>query len=241
MSHNPTRKTKPSLPPCREKVGLITEHRSKLTAYLALLTIYIVWGTTFGAIHIGLETIEPGLLACLRYLSVGLILVPWCLMRGEKRPSRSSLKRDMIIGCLLFLFGNAISIWALQYMTTGLAAMITATSPFWMSWLATAVPPREKIEAHAIKGLLIGFLGLLVLLSPQLLHPMKVSAAFWNSFMLMMLVSVSWSVGSIYARKVPAQSSLLMSIGIQNLPPAYFVSEAWMVGKTDSQILFQQL
>lgn len=189
----------------------------ELKPFLALFVVYIVWGTTLGAIHIGVETIHPALLACVRFLTAGLLLLAFCLIRGEKWPAWADVKRHCIVGFLLFFLGHAVTYWAMQHITTGLAGTLTATNPFWMIWLASLMPPREKVHPMALAGVSIGFVGMIILLSPQLFLPVKLSPYFWPSVIAIILMAFFWCLGSIYARKVPVNTSLFMGVALQNV------------------------
>jgi drug/metabolite transporter (DMT)-like permease len=191
---------------------------STFKAYAAIFTVYIVWGTTLGAMRIGVETIPTALLPCLRFTIAGLILLAFCLLRGEKIPNRQEIRTHFIVGALLFSFSNALAAWTVQHMSTGLSGLLVATTPFWMLWLSSRIPPRERIAPQAILGIAIGFLGMFILLLPQLSNIGNTSLLFWASVIVSIVTTFFWSVGSIYARKHPTPtSSLLMSIGLQNL------------------------
>jgi drug/metabolite transporter (DMT)-like permease len=185
--------------------------------YAALLTVYLIWGTTAGVIRLGVDTIPPALLPCLRFTLSGIILMAYCLLKGEVLPSRNDLKTHAIIGMLLFFGGNSIVCWTVQHVATSFSGILVATTPFWMVWLSSMLPPREKIPLLSMLGILIGFIGMLILLSPQLTHLGSTSAIFWWCIGGLMLMSFSWALGSIYARKHATSSSLLMSVGLQNL------------------------
>lgn len=186
-------------------------------AYLALLIVYIVWGTTLAGMHYGIQTIPTALLPCARFLFAGVLLVGWCLLRGEKLPGRKDLQTNFIIGALLFFGGNSLVVYSIRHITTGLSGLLVATSPFFMVWLSATLPPREKVSLPALVGIVIGFIGMGVLLSPQLTHMQNTTWIFWASVILMLVNVFSWSLGSIYARKHQTrQVSLLMSVGLQN-------------------------
>jgi drug/metabolite transporter (DMT)-like permease len=185
--------------------------------YLALLTVYLIWGTTAGCIKLGIDTIPSALLPCLRFTLAGILLVAFCLMRGEHFPSRQDLKTHSIVGLLLFLGGNSIICWTVKYITTGFSGILVATTPLWMVGLSALLPPREKIPFLSLVGLVIGFIGMAVLLSPQLIHINRTSPVFWLCIVGLLIMTFCWSLGSIYSRKFPAKTSLLMSVGLQNL------------------------
>lgn len=185
--------------------------------YLALLTVYLIWGTTAGTIKLGVDTMPPALLPCLRFTLAGLLLVAFCLLKGERFPDWRETKTHFIIGQLLFFGGNSIICWTVKYVSTGFGGILVATTPLWMVWLSSILPPREKIPVLSLVGIVIGFIGMAILLSPQLIHPGHTSAIFWVCIVCLLAMTFSWSLGSIYARKHATTSSLLMSVGLQNL------------------------
>jgi drug/metabolite transporter (DMT)-like permease len=188
-----------------------------IKAYLALIAVYLIWGTTVGSILIGVRTFPPALLPCLRFFIAGILLVSFCLFKGEKLPAKRDLKTNFIIGALLFFGGNSIVCWTVTHMTTGFGSILVATTPLWMTWLSAVLPPREKISKLSMVGIGIGFLGMLILLSPKLTHLGNTSPVFWLCIAGLVVMTFCWSLGSIYARKYPNPCSLLMSVGLQNL------------------------
>ena len=128
----------------------------------------------------------------------------------------------MIGGFLLFL-GNTIPCWALQFVPTGIAASVVATNPFWMLMMAAFIPPRESISFRGLFGLVVGFTGLVILLSPKLMEPFHLSQWFWAGVAGLTVASLCWSFGSIISRKVPAKTSLIMSAALQNIAASAFL------------------
>lgn len=185
--------------------------------YLALLAVYLIWGTTAGVIRIGSDTIPAALLPCMRFLIAGILLIAFCLLKGEHFPRMKELKIHFIIGALLFFGGNALISWTVRYIPTGFSGILVATTPLWMVGLSAVLPPREKFSSLSLLAVLIGFCGMLILLSPQLSHLTHVSSVFWVCILGLFFMTFCWSLGSIYARKHPTQNSLLLSVGVQNL------------------------
>lgn len=185
-------------------------------AYFALLTVYLIWGTTLGAMRIGVESMPWILLPFLRFLGAGALMLLFCLMRGERLPGLRELAVNAVIGLLLFVGGNTVVCWSVQNITTGLGGLMVATAPFWMIWLSAVFPPREQVKPLAMLGIGVGFVGMIVLLSPQLTHWSGTSPLFWLSIFAMLVNTFSWSLGSIYARKQPTKASLLMGVALQN-------------------------
>lgn len=185
--------------------------------YLALLTVYLIWGTTAGTIRLGVDTMPPSLLPCARFLLAGTLLILICLLKSERLPDQATLRTHLITGLLLFFGGNSIICWTLKHVTTSFGGILVATTPFWMLWLSSIFPPREKVPGKSLIGIGIGFVGMVILLSPKLANLTETTPMFWISIFGLLLMTFFWSLGSIYARKNPTSSSLLMSVGFQNL------------------------
>lgn len=185
--------------------------------YLALLAVYVIWGTTTGLIRLGVDSIPSAVLPCVRFLLAGFLLIAFCLLKKEALPSRQDLKVQFIIGFLLFFCGNTIVCWTVKHMTTGFGSILVATTPLWMTLLSAVLPPREKIPGLSLLGILIGFVGMIILLSPQLTHLRDTDSVFWLCMAGLAVMTFCWALGSIYARKHPTSTSLLMSVGLQNL------------------------
>jgi drug/metabolite transporter (DMT)-like permease len=182
---------------------------------LALGLVYLIWGTTMAAMHVGIQTMHPALLTCLRFTLAGILLLIFCALRKEPFPSRQDIQKHFLIGFLLFFAGNSLSSWALQNISTGLGGMVIATTPFWMIGLAAIGPKKEPISKQAFYGIALGFVGLLILFYPNL---GKVSEGpLGVSILCLLIVSFFWSVGSLVAKHTTVKTSVLMGLGLQNI------------------------
>lgn len=195
----------------------MSERLSAWKPYLALLAVYVIWGTTTGAIRLGVDSIPSAVLPCARFLLAGGLLTSFCLLKGDRLPNRKDFKTHAIIAFLLFFAGNSIVCWTVKHMTTGFGSVLVATTPLWMTLLSAILPPRERIPGLSLLGILIGFAGMLILLSPQLTHLNHTTAVFWLCMAGLAVMTFCWALGSIYVRKHATGDSLLMSVGIQNL------------------------
>jgi drug/metabolite transporter (DMT)-like permease len=201
----------------KEKVRLYMPVNSrKMLGVVCLLTVYLIWGTTFGAIRMGVSSCPPFLLICTRFLLAGILTILYCLVTEKQIPSGRDIRRNSLIGLLIFFGGNTAVSWAVQYIPTGLVSTLTATTPVFMNILASAVPPYEPVKMSTWWGLLTGFIGIVFLVLPKLLHPVEISFHFWVSIFAVLGMAFFWACGSIYARVKPAKCSLLMSVGIQS-------------------------
>ncbi|WP_373531807.1 DMT family transporter [Vampirovibrio sp.] len=195
----------------------MSERLSAWKPYMALLAVYVIWGTTTGAIHLGVTSIPSAVLPCSRFLLAGSLLTAFCLFKGQSFPRWADLKTHAIVGFLLFFAGNSIVCWTVKYMSTGFGSVLVATTPLWMTLLSALLPPRERIPGLSLLGIFIGFGGMLILLSPQLTHLRETTDIFWMCMLGLAVMTFCWALGSIYVRKHPTQDSLLMSVGVQNL------------------------
>ena len=113
--------------------------RQRRLAYLAWLTVCIVWGTTYLGIRISLETMPPLLMGGLRWSIAGGLLAGYVLAIGERLPAPSRWGGIMLLGFLMLGLGNGGVVVAEQWVPSGLAAVIVASNPFWMAAIEAAL------------------------------------------------------------------------------------------------------
>lgn len=189
---------------------------------IALLTVYICWSTTYAAIHVGLETLSPEVLACQRFLLSGTVL---CLIGKHKGlyPNKKAFWINVLTGFLLFTVGNGLPPWALQTLPTGLAAALVAFNPFWMIGLSRLFPPVEVITPIIWIGFTVGFAGILTMLIPHWYigtGRIGFSLEILYGCLGLITINLAWCVGSLLARRqgqhIPSGRSYLALIGQQN-------------------------
>src|SRR5215510_14323680 len=105
--------------------------KDKWAIILAFAAVYIVWGSTYLAIWIGLNDLPPFLMSALRFLVAGSILQFWCKFKGEDPADVASIRRNSISGILMLAGGTVSVAWAEQYLSSSLAAIIVTILPFW--------------------------------------------------------------------------------------------------------------
>src|ERR671931_626065 len=142
--------------------------RTTRRAYAAWATVCLVWGTTYLAIRIALETIPPLLMGGVRYVVAGALIIAALKLRGQRMPSASSLPALIVLGTLLLGFGNGGVVWAEQTVPSGLTAVLVAMSPFWMVGIDAMTAHGERITRRRAAGLLIGFCGIVLLVWPEI-------------------------------------------------------------------------
>ncbi len=167
-------------------------------AYVAWTIVCIVWGTTYLAIRIALESIPPLLMAAFRWIAAGAILAVALKFRGEKLPRPSAWPALTVLGILLLGFGNGAVVWAEQTVASGLTAVLVATVPFWMVGVEALTRDGDPITARRLAGLVIGFGGIVLLVWPELRA--GGAAGFVEGLVSTQIACLGWALGSSYAR-----------------------------------------
>jgi drug/metabolite transporter (DMT)-like permease len=198
-------------------------HPSTLLVVVALGTVYVVWGSTYLAIAYVVETLPPFLAAGARFVAAGGLLLAFLLAQDRwrrriagatplARPRLVEWRTALIVGGLLLLGGNGMVMVGEQTIPSGIAAVIIATVPIWMS-VFDALLTRRAPSLLAIGGLAAGLVGVAVLLLPSsgidALDPFGIG--------VLVFATISWAAGSLYNRYGPMPSNQLLGTGMQQL------------------------
>ena len=171
---------------------------SRRALVLAFASVYLAWGSTYLAIRIGIAHLPPTMLGGLRYLLAGAGMLVALAATGRLAPTPArELRAILVMAATMLLAGNGLVMWAEQSVPSGLAALLVATVPLWMAALAALPPSRERLPIAGVVGVGLGFLGVVVLFRPGL----EGAFGIWGVIGLL-AASLSWSVGSLYARRV---------------------------------------
>lgn len=181
----------------------------------AFATIYFVFGSTYLAIRLAIDTLPPFLMAGIRFLIAGGLLYGWARLRGAKRPALSHWKQATVIGTLLLVTGNGAVVFAQQTVPTGVSSLVIALVPVWMvlfDWMSAGRPARPGL---VLTGLFLGLGGVAVLLGPA----MNLQSAGLDPLGSLVLLgaSLSWAAVSISARYFPVPDSLSLAAAMQML------------------------
>jgi drug/metabolite transporter (DMT)-like permease len=187
---------------------------------LALLVVYVVWGSTYLAIAIMIETLPPLLAAGVRFVTAGLLVLGAFTISARLRRSAEPVERPTwrqwraaaIVGTLLLLGGNGLVVLAELSIPSGIAAVMIATTPIWLAVFDSAIS-RRRPSALVIGGLLAGITGVAILVAPvgalDRLDPFGIG--------LLLLAEIAWAAGSIYARHAPLPRSAALGTGMEML------------------------
>lgn len=195
----------------------------------AWAAVCFFWGTTYLGIRVGLETLPPTLFAGLRFLTAGVLL--FTIVRawsGARLPKGKEWFDQAVIGIALLGVGNGLVVWAEQWVASGPAALLVATSPFWVMGLERFLREGERAGGRAVAGLLIGFCGLALLVAPNL-YGAGLSTRYLLGMLALQAACASWSVGSVYAKHHPTGVQPLMGASIQMLVAGVVLTLTGMV------------
>ena len=190
-------------------------HRARWQTLAAFAIIYLVWGSTFLAIRIGVREVSPFLLAAMRFVAAGLVLYGWMLIKGERGPSARQWLSVCLLALLIFVGDYGLLFWAEQRVPSGLAAVMLATIPAFMALAEIVLLRTQRMTVSLALALLIGICGVAALVSRSLhLGGAPIDRA---GAVALICGAVNWSVASALARKLPLPASKVMSSGTQML------------------------
>lgn len=183
-------------------------------ALVAWITVCLVWGTTYLAIRIALESVPVALLAGLRWTAAGLLLAAVLRLSGQRLPPMRTWPALALLGFLMSVMGNGLVVWAEQYVASGLAAVVVAMVPFWSVALEAVLPRGERLSARTLIGLTLGFAGIVVLVWPEL-TTRDAGTGFVLGIVALQLACFGWSLGTSFTKRQTTDLNPLASSAMQ--------------------------
>ncbi len=175
-------------------------------ALIAYLLVCTVWGSTYLAIRIGVQDLPPLLFAGVRFLVAGLLLAALVLATGDTLPRRLRDWRILgVTGLFLLLGGNAVVVWAEQFVESGPASVFVAAMPLWAAFFDAVVPGGGAVFTWRVGvGLALGFLGSTLLAG---VTPGELLSADLRGPIALTLASASWALGTVYSKRHPTRTT----------------------------------
>jgi drug/metabolite transporter (DMT)-like permease len=198
-------------------------------AWIAWTAVCLIWGTTYLAIKVALETIPPFLMGGMRYLIGGSILALWVIARREGLPPVREWARLALLGFLMIALGNGGVVWAEQYLASGLTAVVIATSPFWMVAIDALFPGADRLASRQWGGLFIGFCGIILLMWPELSLGGATGRATVLGILSVQVACAGWAVASAYTRRHSLSRNVLGVAAVQMFFGGLFMTMAGTV------------
>lgn len=187
--------------------------------------VYFLWGATFLAMRYGVEVMHPFVLASLRYMIAGPVLLGVCaLLRVKMWPGGREMGMLALIGVLMLGFGNTAIIWSELYLSSGLTALLVATIPLYAALIEMFLPGEGRLPARGWVGVLIGLAGLAFLVWPGLVSSLH---GDWHQMLasgVALAGSFFWTVASVISRRATIRVHALASAAWQMLFGGIFIT-----------------
>ena len=169
---------------------------------LAFATVYIVWGSTYFFIQIGVREIPPMMFGAFRFLIAGAIMMGWCIFRKEGTGTKSQIKISAITGLMMLLGGTGAVIWAEKWLPSSLVAILISSAPFWFVLLDFPKLKENITSKSILAGLFFGFIGVLMVFWERLEGFFDLSGNILELAGLGILLfgTMSWSGGSLISK-----------------------------------------
>jgi drug/metabolite transporter (DMT)-like permease len=186
----------------------------RLRVALAFATVYVVWGSTYLAIRVGVQTLPPALFAGARFLAAGVLLALYARLAHQALPRAAGEWRTVLVAAVLLLVGaNGLVVWGEQWVPSNQAALLAASVALWLAGFGTLGRNGEPLSARRLAGLVTGFAGVAVLVWPA------GGFAFeqFGGQLAVLGAGLSWAAGSIYVKRAKPSTPPLMSAALQSL------------------------
>lgn len=188
---------------------MTTDARQRLRLVAAFAVVYIVWGSTYFAIRIGVQDIPPFLLGGARNASAGLVLMLVAMASGQLPPWRSpDWATALPVGILMITLANGLTTLSEVWVPSNQAALISVSSALWTAWFGTFGPRGHALSTRSRLGLAIGFAGAVLLLIPG--HGFSLEHLGAQS--LILISTLCWAAGAMYGRaRAPSTPPLMLA------------------------------
>ena len=182
---------------------------------LAFSMIYFVWGSTFLAIRVGVHEVPPFLLAAVRFFTAGLVMYAWLRLKGTPAPVPREWTAASALGALIFVVDYGCLFWAEQRVPSGIAAVVLATIPVFITLMEIIFLRTQRLTVRLSLALIIGLFGVAVLMN----HSFSFAEVPVNraGAIALLVASATWSIATVYTRRLPLPASKPMSAATQML------------------------
>jgi drug/metabolite transporter (DMT)-like permease len=199
--------------------GAALDTRTRIQSWIALGVVYLVWGSTYLAIRVGVAHLPPLLMAGTRYVIAGALLYPIASRAsaagrgsagGGARPGARAWLAGAIVGVLLLFAGNGGVSVAETTLPSGVAAVLVATVPLWMIVFAWPVE-HQRVKARSAAGLAIGLGGVAILVGAGL------TGGRSSGVFVVLGASAAWGFGSVLSHRLPVPGNAMLAAAIEML------------------------
>lgn len=188
---------------------------SRTLLLAAFAAVYLIWGSTYLAIKIGVETVPPLMLAGLRHFTVGTILYPLLRWKTGVRPTAIHWKTAAVTGVLLLLVGNGGVSWSEQIVPSGITALLVTMVSLWLVIVDWLRPGGHRPVPKVLFGIVLGFAGVALLVGP--IHLGGSEHVDLRGVGVLVIACFAWACGSLYSKHGGMPSSPLLGVAMQSL------------------------
>ncbi|MBV9677621.1 MAG: EamA family transporter, partial [Acidobacteriaceae bacterium] len=190
----------------------ITESRTSLLTFLAFLTIYVVWGSTFVAIRIAVQQVPPLFAASVRFLVAGTALYFYLRLRGVQRPTSAEWQNLTLLALLMFVLDYSAVFWGEKYIPSGVTSLIIATVPLTTILFEVFVFRLQAFQWPLLFAILLGFGGVSIVMLQGNGQRLSIGPC-----LVILGGSVSWAIGSVLTRSLRLPESKMLTAGAEML------------------------
>lgn len=187
--------------------------KSNTNGYIALAMVSFFWGTTYIASSVGVRHMHGLMLAGIRQTAAGIILITYFLLKGYRLPDKIVLSRLFVIGIMMLCLSNGLLTWAMQYIPSGLCAIVVATVPIWITIFSYFMVKRTRLTPLLIIGMLIGLSGVGGIFYNYLSS--LTDPEFRLGILLSVIACISWAIGSVLTARWALKVNFLYGAGFQ--------------------------
>ena len=163
---------------------------------LAFAAIYLIWGSTYLAIRVAVETLPPFLMAGVRFVVAGALLYAWLACKGRAAATPRQWRDNLVVGALLLIGGNGLVVWAEQRIPSGITTLLISITPLFMVMFDWMLPKGLRPTWATFAGLALGFAGVGLLIGGGT-GGASLDLARCGG---LLFACVSWAAGSLYSR-----------------------------------------
>lgn len=207
---------------------------SPLLVIIAFATVYLVWGSTYFFIKMAVDGFPPFLLGALRFFTAGILMLIWCAIKGEQIFVKRNIIHAAVSGFLLLVVGNGAVIWAEQTLPSAMVAIMVSSPPIWFVLLDKPNWGTNFKSKSTILGLIIGFIGVILLFSEQIgsMFGPSTGSSKLPGMLLLLAGTLGWASGSLYSKHNNTKGSVsvntawqMLAAGIVFIPSSFFHNE----------------
>ena len=177
--------------------------------------VYLIWGSTYLAMRVGIETIPPLMLAGLRHFIVGVLFYPLLRWKTGSRPTATHWKSAAVTGVLLLFVGNGGVCWSETVVPSGITALLVSMVSLWLVIVDWLRPRGHRPMPKVLLGLFLGIGGIALLVGPA--HLGGSERADLRGVAVLVVACFAWACGSLYSKHGGMPSSPLLGVAMQSL------------------------